>query len=68
MAKICKLPKDSTYTANANIGGTTDTHSQILFHHESCATKALAGYQGPLEIGRVGLHRWELYYKQEDIF
>jgi hypothetical protein len=34
MAKTCRLPKDSRNTAsNANIGDTTDTHSQVFFHH-----------------------------------
>jgi hypothetical protein len=40
MAKICRLPKDSRNTViNANIGDTTDTHSQVL---PSYTTKALA--------------------------
>jgi hypothetical protein len=34
MAKICRLPKDSRNTViNANIGDTTDTHSQVPSHH-----------------------------------
>ena len=34
MANICRLPQDSKNTViNANIGGTTDTHYQVPFHH-----------------------------------